>query len=238
MKKVSLWITMCAALVAFVAGFSFANFLNRSGSSGMQAPSPTEPRPDQSAAQQESSTLSDAEITQKLNEAERDPENFAFQKGLGIGLYRYGAVRQDKDIIERAIPVLDRAAKLNPDDFEVLVSLGNAHFDVGYFGKDNSSFGRARSLYLKALEKRPGDIEVRTDVGLTYFLMDPPDHTSAAAEFEKSLSIDQKHEKSLGFLIRSLEALGRDASKHRDTLRAINPRNPALSNSGTEGAVK
>ena len=224
MKKVSIWVTLGAVLAAFAGGFSFANYLNRGQMSGVQNASAG---PEQ-AAQQQQDTLTEAEIEQKLREAEANASNFAFQKGLGLGLYRYGAVRQDKAIIEKAIPVLERANGLNPDDFDVLVGLGNAHFDVGYFAKDNASFDKARTFYTKALDKRPGDVEVRTDLGLTYFLMTPPAHESAVREFEKALAIDPKHEKSLGFLIQSLDALGRGAAKHRETLRSINPQNPNL----------
>ena len=227
MKRVSIWVTVCCVLAAFAAGFSFANYLNRSQPGGTQGFQGAQSAPGQAAPQQQP-TLSEEEIAQKLKEADADPENFAFQKALGIGLYRYSAFRQDKNTIERAIPVLDRANKLNPDDFDVLVALGNAHFDVGFFGKENESFGRARSFYAKALAKRPGDVEVRTDVGLTYFLMNPPEHASAVSEFEKALAIDPKHEKTLGFLIQSLDALGRDSTRYKETLRSINPQNPAL----------
>lgn len=225
--RVSIWVTIGAAIAAFVAGFSFANYLNRSQMTGIQtAPANTAPVTGQPGPQQ--ATLSNEEIDEKLKEAEANASDFAFQKGLGLGLYRYGAVRQDGTIIEKSIPVLERANGLNPDDFDVLVGLGNAHFDVGYFGKINSSFDKARSFYAKALTKRPGDVEVLTDVALTYYLLTPPDHTSAVAEFEKALAIDPKHEKSLGFLIQSLDALGRDATKYRETLRSINPQNPNL----------
>ena len=216
-----------AAIAAFVAGFSFANYLNRSQMTGVQA---TSANTIQATGQQnqQPAALSNEEIEEKLKEAEANASNFTFQKGLGLGLYRYGAVREDKGVIEKAIPVLERANALNADDFDVLVGLGNAHFDVGYFGKDNSSFTKSRTYYAKALTKRPGDVEVRTDVALTYYLMSPPDYTSAVAEFEKALSIDPKHEKSLGFLIQSLDALGRDATKYRETLKSINPQNPNL----------
>lgn len=227
MLRVSIWVTIGAAIAAFVAGFSFANYLNRSQTAGVQAPSANTMQP---SSQQNSqpATLSNEEIDEKLREAEANASNFAFQKGLGLGLYRYGAVREDRGIIEKAIPVLERANALNSDDFDVLVGLGNANFDVGYLGKENSSFEKSRTYYHKALAKRPGDVEVRTDVALTYYLMTPPEYASAVAEFEKALAIDPKHEKSLGFLIQSLDALGRDAAKYRETLRSINPQNPNL----------
>ena len=237
MQKVSIWVTLGAALAAFVAGFTFANYLNKTQLNNPQpVQSQNDPSSNRSATQTD--TLSDDEIDQKLKEAASDPENFAFQKGLGLGLYRYGAVRENENIIEKAIPVLERAYRLNPDDFDILVGLGNAHFDVGYHTKNNESFSTARTYYAKALAKRPSDIEVRTDVGLTYFLMSPPDQVSAVTEFEKALAIDPKHEKTLGFLIQSLDALGKDSSKFRETLKGVNPQNPNIQRSGDapEGA--
>lgn len=234
--RVSIWVTIGSVIAAFVAGFSFANYLNRSQMTGSPTPTATGA---QSSNQQppQQATLTDEEIEQKLKEAETNAADFAFQKGLGLGLYRYGAVREDKSIIEKSIPVLERANSINPDDFDVLVGLGNAHFDVGYFGKDNASFEKARAFYAKALTKRPGDVEVRTDVALTYYLMTPPEHAAAVTEFEKALAIDPKHEKALGFLIQSLDALGRDATKYRETLRSINPQNPNLDPATKPGEV-
>jgi tetratricopeptide (TPR) repeat protein len=234
--RVSIWVTIGSVIAAFVAGFSFANYLNRSQMTGIQSPATNViPSTNQQSSQQ--ATLTDEEIEQKLKEADANASDFAFQKGLGLGLYRYGAVREDKGIIEKSIPVLERANNINPDDFDVLVGLGNAHFDVGYFGKNNASFEKARAFYGKALTKRPGDVEVRTDVALTYYLMTPPEHGAAVTEFEKALAIDPKHEKALGFLIQSLDALGRDATKYRETLRSINPQNPNLQRSAKTGEV-
>lgn len=237
MQKVSIWITLGAVLAAFVGGFTFANYLNKTQLNSSQ-PLQSQTGPSSNGATTQNETLSDEEIDQKLKEAASDPENFAFQKGLGLGLYRYGAVRENNNIIEKAIPVLERAYGLNRDDFDILVGLGNAHFDVGYHTKNNASFSTARTYYAKALAKRPSDVEVRTDVGLTYFLMSPPEQASAVTEFEKALAIDPKHEKTLGFLIQSLDALGKDASKYRERLKGVNPQNPNIPRPGEapEGA--
>ena len=236
MKKVSIWVTLGSVVAAFAGGFSFANYLNRGQMTGVQSAS-TGSEGAKGQSSQEPDVLSEDEIEEKLKEAEANASNFAFQKGLGLGLYRYGAVRQDKAIIEKSIPILERAKGLNPDDFDVLVGLGNAHFDVGYFAKDNASFDKSRTYYTKALEKRPGDVEVRADVALTYFLMTPPEHASAVREFERALAIDPKHEKSLGFLIQSLDALGKDATKYRSTLQSINPQNPNLQSAANTAGV-
>lgn len=229
MNRVSVWIAVVAGIACFVGGFLFANFLNRSELTDLRGAN-ERLRTDQNATAKTAQeiTLSDGEITAKLVEAEQNASNFTFQKNLGLGLYRYGAIKQDKTIIEKAVPVLMRAYDLNAGDYDVLVGLGNAYYDIGYFGKDNPSFAKSREFYSKALAKKPDDIEVRTDLGLTYFLQDPPDHNGAVIEFERSLAINPKHEKTLGFIVISLRNQNKDFSKYAEQLRSVNPNNPSL----------
>lgn len=226
MRNRSLWIALIAGIVCFVAGFSFANYLNRSELSGLRG----ENERLKTAQTSESGqlNLSDEEIDVKLAEAQQNSGNFNFQKSLGLGLYRYGAIKQDKAIIEKALPVLIRAHDLDASDYDVIVGLGNAYYDIGYFGKDNPSFDRSREFYGKALAKRANDIEVRTDLGLTFFLQDPPDYAAAIAEFERSLAIDPKHEKTLSFAALAMRNQNKDASKYSEVLRTVNPNSPTL----------
>lgn len=226
MNRSSIWIGGVIAIACFVGGFLFANFLNRSELTDLRGENERLKANQTSAGQ--GVTLSEEEITQKLKEAEQNRENFAFQKSLGLGLYRYGAIKQDPSVIERAVPVLLRANSLKPDDYDVVVGLGNAYYDIGYFGRDNSGFDRSREFYNKALATRPNDIEVRTDLGLTYFLQDPPDYKSAIAEFERSLAIDPRHEKTLSFTAMAMKKTGLDPSKYVDVLRTVNPNSPTL----------
>jgi hypothetical protein len=58
--------------------------------------------------------LSDEEIDAKIAEADSNPENLQFQKGLGVALYRYGAMRQDVAVIDKALKILERAHQLDP----------------------------------------------------------------------------------------------------------------------------
>lgn len=227
MKKVPLWVVIVSSLACLAAGFVLANRLNRSEIEKLRAGAANTSTA-QPANRSDDATLSNEEIDEKLREAEKESGNFEFQRSLGLGLYRYGALRKDKNIIERSIPVLERANGLDAKDYDVLVGLGNAHFDIGYYTKDNQSFQKARDFYAKALEQKPKDIEVRTDVGLTYFLQDPPDYHAATEEFQRSLSIDPKHEKTLQFIIQSLKKEGSDASDYIATLRSVNPKNSVL----------
>ena len=226
MRSSSIWIAIVAGIVCFVAGFSFANYLNRSELTSLRGEAERLKTAQTSEASQ--LTLTDEEISAKLAEAEQNSSNFAFQKNLGLGLYRYGAIKQDKAVIEKALPVLVRAYGLDSSDYDVIVGLGNAYYDIGYFGKDNGSLERSRQFYNRALEKRPEDIEVRTDLGLTYFLQDPPDYDTAIAEFEKSLAIDPKHEKTLSFAALALKRQNKETTKYSDVLRSVNPNSPTL----------
>lgn len=229
MNRSSIWIYGIVAVVCFAGGFLFANFLNRSELTNLRGEN-ERLKTDQTSSRQNAQdvTLTEDEITQKLKEAEENRDNFAFQKSLGLGLYRYGAIKQEPSIIERAVPVLLRANALKPDDYDVVVGLGNAYYDIGFFRKDNTGFDRSREFYKIALAKRPDDIEVRTDLGLTYFLQDPPDLMAAIAEFERSLAVDPKHEKTLSFAALSMKKAGLDPSKYAAVLRSVNPDNPTL----------
>ncbi len=226
MRTSAVWIALIAGIVCFVAGFSFANYLNRSELSGLRGEN--ERLKTSQSSDPSQVDLSDEEIEAKLAEANQNSGNFAFQKSLGLGLYRYGAIKQDKAIIEKALPVLIRAYGLDASDYDVIVGLGNTYYDIGYFGKDNPSFERSREFYSKALAKRPDDIEVRTDLGLTYFLQEPPDYPTAIAEFEKSLAIDPKHEKTLSFAALAMKNQSKEPAKYSSVLRTVNPNSPTL----------
>jgi tetratricopeptide (TPR) repeat protein len=229
MNRTSALITVVAGIVCFIAGFVFANFLNRSELSDLRGENERLKAGQTEAAKtSQEVTLSLDEIDTKLTEAERNSTNFSFQKSLGLGLYRYGAIKQDKTIIEKALPVLERAYSLDSNDYDVIVGLGNSYYDIGYFGKDNPSFERSREFYRKALAARPADVEVRTDLGLTYFLQDPPDYQAAISEFEKSLAVDPKHEKTLSFAALALKNQNLDATKYSEVLRSVNPNSPTL----------
>ncbi|MEO5859769.1 MAG: hypothetical protein ABIR33_12560 [Pyrinomonadaceae bacterium] len=226
MRSSAVWIALIAGIVCFVAGFSFANYLNRSELTGLRGENERLKTVQTSDSAQVN--LSAEEIEAKLAEADQNSGNFAFQKSLGLGLYRYGAIKQDKTIIEKALPVLVRAYGLDSSDYDVVVGLGNTYYDIGFFGKEAANFKRAREFYGKALAKRPDDIEVRTDLGLTYFLQEPPDYATAVVEFEKSLTINPKHEKTLSFAALAMKNQNKDTGKYSNVLRTINPNSPTL----------
>ena len=231
MTKNTVLTAIIAGLVGFIGGFMLANGLNRSELAGrtLQAQTP-QPSDVQLPAETGPATLTPDEIKSKIESADRNPSDFAFQKSLGLSLYRYASLKQDAAMLPDTIRIMQRALDLDPADRDLQIGLGNAHFDVGYFNKENASFERARGFYNKALERVPTDVDVRTDLALTYYLQEPPDLDRAVAEFEKGLAINPKHERSLQFLIQTLAKQNQTAkaTEALERLRSVDPSNPAI----------
>lgn len=231
MPRSAILISFLAVIVSFIGGFLLANALNRGELDSLR--SENERLKTESSTVSKNAgglTLTSEEIQAKIAEADENPQNFQFQKNLGIALYRYAAMKQDVELLKTTIPILSRATLLNSRDYDVIVALGNAHFDVGYFNKDNDSLTESRKAYSTALEQRPNDVKVRTDIGLTYFLQHPPDYISAVEEFQRSLAINPKHEKTLQFIVQALAKQNKtsEAARYVEQLRAANPNNSAL----------
>lgn len=231
MKTKVLLLSIVSVIASFIGGFLLANALNRNELNSLRAENDRLKTTRDAARQNESeNALSDDEIAQKISEADQNPDNFAFQKGLGLALYRYAAVKQDKKLLEDVARLLGRADELNPRDYDVIVALGNLYFDTGYYKKDNEDFQKAREFYQKALEQKSGDSDVRVDLGLTYFLKNPPETDKAIAEFRKSLETDARHEKTLQVLTQALlsENKTKEAEKYLDLLKEVNQNNENL----------
>ena len=221
MQRKYLIISTIAVLLSFAGGFLVANAINR----GELDRSKGELERLKAANTSDRSDLTPEEIDQKIAEADRDPSNIKYQKDLGTAFYRYAAMRQDTNILAKAVKLLERAAAAQPDDRDLQVTLGNAYFDLGYFGQDKSAFERARPFYRRALAIGPADAEVRTDLGLTFFLADPPDASQAIAEFQTALKTDPRNEKALEFLTQAyLKQNDRAAATATlEKLKSINP---------------
>lgn len=231
MKTKVLLLSIAAVLTSFIAGFLLANALNRGELNALKAENERLNNTQTAARQNETeNTLTDEEITRKIAEADRNPNNSAFQKDLGLALYRYAAVKQDTKLFTEAARLLYRASELVPQDYDVVVGLGNLYFDVGYYKKSNEEFLKAREFYLKALRQKPNDADVITDLGLTYFLINPAETDKAIAEFQKSLRINPKQEKSLQVLTEALLKQNKtsEAEKYLEILRSVNQNNENL----------
>ena len=223
--------SIVAVLVSFIGGFLLANALNRNELNNLRADNERlKTSQNDSKENQTNMALSDAEVREKIAEADRNPDNFAFQKNLGLALYRYAAMKQDADLMAEIGRLLNRAFELNKQDYEVMVALGNIYFDIGYFKKDNTQFQKGREFYLLALQQKPNDVDVRTDLGLTYFLSNPPENEKAIAEFQKSLQTNPKHEKTLQIMTQTLLSQNNaaEAEKYLAKLREVNSENQYL----------
>lgn len=231
MNSKSYIIIALAALVAFAGGFLLANTINRTESDVLRAEVESlKAAQKASNSNSESLNLSNEEIDAKIAEADQRPDDLQYQKALGVALYRYGAMKQDVSIIEKAIRLLDRANGLDANDGDILMALGNSHFDIAYFRKENPAFEKARGYYQKALTQKPNDGSLRTDLALTYFLQEPADLANAAKEFEESIIDDPKNERAMQYYVQTLVKQG-DTAKAKlvlEKLRALNPQGRAL----------
>jgi tetratricopeptide (TPR) repeat protein len=228
MGKSTLWLSFIAIIVSFAGGFMLANALNRTELASLRAEND---RLKNSAGDTKTTdgelTVTTEQIRAAIAEADANPRNFDSQKKHGIGLYQYGALKKNPEIIAEASRLLVRANQLDPKDYEVVLGLAHSYFDTGFYKKENAGFEKAREFYVKALTLKPRDADTQTEVAMTYFLLDPPDFGRAIPEFEKSLQINPKHEKTLQYLGQSLARSNRieDAEKMLAKLREINPRN-------------
>ncbi len=228
MHKNTFAFVVVAAIGGFVAGFWFANSINRSA--GSVAPDQASNTNSSTVTQGSDTELSDAEIRAKITEADSNPRNLSFQRDLGVSLYRYAAMKQDIGLLSESARILERAKALDPRDHDVIVALGNAHFDIGFYRKDAASFQKARDIYLEALKLKPADADVATDFGLTYFLQEPPDYPKAQAQLEKVTSNNPDHDRSLQFLVRTYLKQNKlsDAEKTFAQLKSVNSNNQAI----------
>lgn len=228
MNKNFLWISILAVLIAFAGGFLLANALNRSELIKITAENERLKNTSQQPTNPNEQELSVEEIKQKIAQADQNPDNFDFQKNLGIGLYRYATVKQNPELLLDVERLLKRAYDKNPKDQEVLVFYGNTLFDIGYAKKDNAKFEQARKIYTEALAQQPKDVDIQTDFGLTYFYETPPQDEKAIAELKKTLAIKPTHERSLQYLaqIYARQNKAAESEKYLAELRKVNPKNP------------
>ena len=218
-------------IVGAIGGFMITNSLNRSemnsamsNVANVAASTPGANRPD------DQMNISLDEIKAKIAEADANPTNLGFQKGLGVALYRYGTLKRDADIVTEAIRLLERAQSIDAKDYDVIVALGNSYFDLGYFKKESANLKKSRDFYKLALLQRPKDADVMTDLALSYFLDEPSDLPRSLEEFQKALTANPKHERALTYLTQTYMLQGKfdEAGRSLEKLKAANPKNESI----------
>ncbi len=219
-----------AVVLSFLGGFWLANSLNKSEIAALSINQKNPEGANPGAITGADLELPDEEIKQKLKEAQENPGNFSFQKGLGLALYRYAASKKDPEILNDVEVLLKRAHGLNPHDYEVLVSLGNVNYDLGRLKKEANRIDAAREFYKKALEKNPKDANVITDLGYSYLESENPQPEKAAAYLEDAYLIDPRSERVLASLSFAYLKLNDSAKvgKYVEELKKVNPKNPDI----------
>lgn len=231
MSKKFFWLTLAAIAVSFVGGFLLANALNRKEMESLRvAAARDEAKSATDVSTGDEATLSAAEIQGKIAEADRNPGNIEFQKGLAMALYNYAAAKQEAALLPDVERLLNRVYEKNPKDFNTIVSLGNINFDLGLEKKDDQLLLKARELYQTALEINPKASAVRTDLGLTFFYVEPAETEKAVAEFKKSLEIKPDDEKTLEAMTRVYLKMNdaKNAAEYSQKLKSLYPRNTML----------
>jgi tetratricopeptide (TPR) repeat protein len=216
MQKIILVAVGCL-FIGFFAGFFVSNSINRNANSQATLPeghgdAPFLNQQTQVASVKEPNAAPLPEVTETLDKAKKEPENFDAQMKAG-DLYR--KIRG----FERAVEFYNNAASLKPTEYEKIVQLGNAYFDIGQFEK-------AELFYTQALAKKPDDVGVRTDLGITFVERQNPDYDRAIKEFQNSLANNSKHEPTIYNIAIAYYKKGdtENAQKYASQLEQINPK--------------
>ncbi len=175
-------------IVGFFIGFFVSNNINRNTNVQTNLPptqvdAPFLNQKTQVASIKEPTGAPLPDVTQTLEKAQKEPENFDAQIKAGL---MYSKIQR----ADKALEFFDNAAALKPTDYEKIVLLGNSYFDIREFQK-------AELFYLQAIGKKSDDIGVRTDLGITFVERPNPDYDRAIKEFQTSLLLDPKHEPTL-----------------------------------------
>ena len=220
MKKENILFAVIGIFVGFFGGFTLANKINRNAASQQpsaivqtQADAPFLNQQAQSSDIKEQQSVGKPlpEVSEKLDKAKNEPNNFDAQIEAGNLYLKIKA-------FDKAQEFFNRAEQLNPTDYEKIVKLGNSFSDTGKFEK-------AEKWYEQALGKKPDDVNVRTDLGVTFVERENPDLDRAVKEFQTSLQTNPKHEPTLynlGIAYFKMKNLD-EAQKVLSRLETINP---------------
>jgi tetratricopeptide (TPR) repeat protein len=202
-------------ILGLVIGFLGSNSLNRTAAiQGSPTQNPAEGpffnQQVQNVSVKESTGAMMPDVSQTLEKAKNEPENFDAQLQAGE---MYSQIQN----AEKAVAYFDNAAALKPLEYEKIVRLGNAFFDIRQYEK-------AAYFYEQAAAKNPRDINVRTDLGITFVERSNPDFDRGIKEFSASLAINPKHEPTLYNLAYAYYKKGDspNAQKYLEQLEQVN----------------
>jgi len=190
MNKDNILYGVVGLIVGLVIGFLAANSINRSAISQSDtaqtqtnAPFVNQQTQSSDIKEQQLPSKPLPEVSEKLDKAKNEPNNFDAQMEAGNLYIKIEAFDQAREFY-------NRAEQLKPSDYEKIVQLGNGFFDAGKYEK-------AEKWYEQALAKKPDDVNVRTDLGITFVEREKPDLDRAIKEFQTSLETNPRHEPTL-----------------------------------------
>jgi tetratricopeptide (TPR) repeat protein len=214
-------------LIGLIAGFFFANKINRESIPAQTASSTATSMPEGNSAlppnhppigQTGDSTGGGAvpQVMAAIEKAKQNPDDYEAQMTAADLYYQ---IQRFPD----AAKFYEAANRIKPNEQESIIKLGNALFDA-------EQYDQAEKWYEKALQQRPKDVNVRSDLGLTFFLREPRDIDRAIKEFQASLAIDPNHEMTLQNLAIAYSEKGdkENAGKIVERLKKVNPENPVV----------
>jgi tetratricopeptide (TPR) repeat protein len=242
MNRKTFWLSIIGIIISFAGGFLLANALNRKELDNLRAEVgrlKNTPQSDEKNSSEQ--TLSEEEIRQKISDADKNPENTEFQRGLAMGLYQYASMKQETKWLPEVARLLNRVYEKNPNDYNTAFSLGNIYFDIAQISENaeneeakaesNKNLLKSREFYQKALEIKPNATDVQTDIGLTFLNENPPQNDKAILEFKKSLQKNPKDERALENIVRAFINTGKtkEAEEFLGKLKQTNPNNESIS---------
>ena len=172
-------------VLGLVLGFFAANSLNRNGTvTASTSAMPSVGLPATNKANPPGGMQAD--VTETIQRAETEPENFVAQMRAGDMFAQIGR-------FDKAIDFYLKGVELNPQNAPANIVLANAYFD-------SQKFEDAEKYYVRALEIDPKNVNARTDLGATYVERPVPDYDRAISEFQRALELDPKSGPALYYL--------------------------------------
>ena len=148
MTRDNLLFAIIGVLFGFIVGFLFASTMNQRYGPGAPASSsaalPSDHPPVGSNPGAPASGNMQAQVTEQIEKARKEPNNFEAQ--IKAAELYYQIQRFDP-----AIELLLRANQLKPDDYQTLVALGLVNLDAGHYDV-------SEKWYRAALMKRSDDV--------------------------------------------------------------------------------